>query len=331
MRGKRKIVLMVLLAAAGAAAWMSGAAEEPTPQPAPQPVDAMYDRAATEGYAMRYPGENPIPEEEQRKIRENGRIERSPVLDAAFPLLEEGNPFTARYNLITGAEVRPLLAYGIPYFYGGRYMSKVLFNAPDYSTMQAWQSSKIYYRKNTKYFLGLDCGGLIDYVRKETGTKSYKISRYSFEDALDRKIMAGASEKISRRQFRRNVRIGDVIAIFHPGIHTMIFIGTLADYGYTKEDFPGDPAILSWPLVIHSGVNAVYADWFYHVKELVPKFRKTSVPDGGVTVSLLGYDNAGMIRSVIQQKQETAWVQMPDDTWLTVIRWDDVEQWGVYR
>ena len=78
-------------------------------------------------------------------------------------------------------------------------------------------------------------------------------------------------------------------------------------------------------------MNAVYADWFYRIKELYPIFRYTTVPDGGVTISVLGYENPAVIRSVVQQKQETAWVQMPDDTWLTVMRWSNVDKWSVYR
>ena len=329
---KRMMAAILLLAVCLSGLFLFAAAEETAPeQPAPMKVDEMYDRSVTEGYAMRFPGEQEIPESVRQAIRENGTVERSTVLDAAFAALEEGNPFLDRYNIITGAEIRPLLPYGIPYFFGGRFINIVMENAPNYRTFEAWQSSKIYYRKYMKYFMGFDCRGLIEYVLKEAGIPQFTISRYASDDALDRKVAKGTSGRVQLRRLRRYVRVGDVIAVYHPGVHMMFYIGKLSDYGYTEDDFPEDPKILEYPLVIHCGVNAVYADWFYHIKEMYPIYRNTSVPDGGVTVSLLGYDNPDTIRSVIQQKQETAWVQMPDDTWLTVIRWDEVESWSVYR
>ena len=43
-----------------------------------------------------------------------GKKERSVFLDQAFRMVEEGNPFQARYNLLTGADIRSVLPLGVP-------------------------------------------------------------------------------------------------------------------------------------------------------------------------------------------------------------------------
>ena len=51
-------------------------------------VDATYNKDATSGLAMRYPGPATITDEEAESIRYNGNICKSPVLDVAFSRLE---------------------------------------------------------------------------------------------------------------------------------------------------------------------------------------------------------------------------------------------------
>ena len=310
-------------------------APEVSPEPTPKPlkVDAMYKKDATEGIPMRYPGEATFTTDEILKIKTNGSVEKSPILDVAFSMLETGNPFLERYNIITGSTVEPLLEYGIPYFYGGRKMYHVLSRVPDYRTWVEWQDSKIYYRKDMRYFLGLDCRGFIDYVAQETGSEAVSISsKKNKKNDPDRLLFSfSSSDMIDWFDLASKMQIGDTIAIYHPGLHTMMYIGTLADYGYTEEDFPEDPSILRYPLVIHSGVNAVYADWFYQLKQEHRQYRSTSVPDGGVSVSVLGFNNKAVLNSIIQQKQETLWITLPDLSWLTIIPWDTVEIMDIYR
>ena len=56
------------------------------------------------------------------------QVERHPELDAAFSMLEEGNPILARYNEITGANVEARYKYGMPYIFGGKnedYLMKI--------------------------------------------------------------------------------------------------------------------------------------------------------------------------------------------------------------
>jgi len=300
-------------------------------QPArPQEVDAMYDKTATEGLVMRYPGPASMSDQEISVIKANGTVRRSAILDTAFSMLEEGNPFLERYNIITGAEIQPLLNYGIPYFYGGRKMNYVLSNAPGYIPWVEWQDSQVYYRKDVKYFFGLDCRGFIEYVWKEAGIEKYTIAKEEKRDALDRRIVSAAAP--GRQEWARYASLletGDVISLLHPGLHLLFFIGYPGDYGYTEADFPDDPSVLEYPLVIHCGVNAVYADWFYRLKLGHAGYKTMSVPDGGVSVSLLGY--ADKINTIHQQKQDTSWILLPDESWLTVIPWEGIESWNVYR
>ncbi len=304
---------------------------QPSPEPTKPPrVDAMYNKTATEGLVMRFPGPASMTEQEISSIKANGTVKRSDILDIAFSMLEEGNPFLERYNIITGANIQPLLNYGIPYFYGGRKMNYVLSNAPDYRTWVEWQDSRVYYRKDMRYFFGLDCRGFIEYVWKEAGIESYNIAKNEKKDAINRRIISHAAPGQQEwDKYASSLETGDVISILHPSLHILFFIGYLRNYGYTEADFPDDPSVLDYPLVIHCGVNAAYADWFYHLKTEHTRYKQTSVPDGGVSVSLLGCSNK--INTIKQQKQYTYWILLPDESWLTVIPWEEIESWNAYR
>ena len=302
------------------------------------PVDYLYNKHALDSYNIRYPTESALAPDEISAISANGSIKKSPYLDTAFACLEEGNPFVMRYNVITTSSVQPLLSSGIPYFFGGRDMKNILSRAPEYTLWKSWQDSK-YYHTDVIYFFGFDCVGFIRYVQKECGIKPYTISSNIYKDAKDHylmhdyQIMQGdtinSTDWVSLPEI---LEIGDVFALFHPNLHSMMYIGTLRDYGYTESDFPNDPEILEYPLVIHSGTNALYADWFYKLKETGPgRYKKASVPDGGVSVSILGYNNSECIYSVRQQKQYTYYTLLPDGSWLTSIDLSGVTRYCWYR
>lgn len=296
-------------------------------------IDSMYNKTATAGLDKRYPGEASLSEKEKETVLNHGNVHQADALNKAFACLESGNPFVIRYNAITGSEVKPLLEYGIPYFYGGRKISNILCNSPAYRTWKQWQDS-VYYRAGAYYFLGFDCKGFVDYVLKEAGIKELSIAKGKSKDSYKRRVLDSTQiSKVDWATIHTKMEIGDVLAIWHPTAHRAIYIGTLADYGYTEEDFPNDPGILSYPLVIHSGTNAIYADWFYMLKKSSTdnKYKRASVPDGGTTVSIVGYPTTESVKSITQQKQKTSWILLPDNTWLTIISMDDVELWRTYR
>ena len=47
-------------------------------------------------------------------------LEKSPLLDAAFTMIERDNIFQRRYNELTGSNVESLFELGVPYFFGGQ-------------------------------------------------------------------------------------------------------------------------------------------------------------------------------------------------------------------
>ena len=57
------------------------------------------------------------------------RADRYRVLDAALSMLEEGNPFLARYNAENHADIQARFPLGCPYFWGGRRVNRILQKA----------------------------------------------------------------------------------------------------------------------------------------------------------------------------------------------------------
>ena len=104
-----------------------------------------------EGEKSRLPGPVEMTVGQKIRILQNGSLTPSPVLDAALSLLEEGNPFLERYNLLTDSDIQPKLPYGVPYLYGGQAESHVFAKAPEYVVQEAWINSPIYYRAGTTY------------------------------------------------------------------------------------------------------------------------------------------------------------------------------------
>ena len=294
-------------------------------------VDEMYNKKATREYKLRMPGVIALSDDEKKAIKNNGHVRKDLVLDAAFRHLEEGNPFVLRYNVITNSEVTPLLQYGIPYFFGGRNFNAVMERSPDYTLWKAWQDS-LYYRDGVVYFNGLDCVGFMNAVRHQA--KLVPLDTKRTKEGFNQHAIASGQkgDEDSFDAFKNSVHLGNFIFVYHPNLHVLIYIGTLRNYGYTELDFADNPEILDYPLVIHCGTNAAYADWFYHLKQVgLSRYKKATVPDGGVTVSIVGYQDTRYINTVRQQKQYTSWVQMPDDTWLTVLDWRQVDEWFVFR
>ena len=81
---------------------------------------------------------------------------------------------------------------------------------------------------------------------------------------------------------------------------------------------------LDTPLVMHCGVNASIANRFaYLLENGRPVYRYATVTDGGVCVSLLCDSVQSAPRHVFQQKQDTYYYLLPDNTWLTVLPLED--------
>ncbi len=293
-------------------------------------IDELYDPYATLGMEARLPGPVEWTAEERKIIQENGTVRWDPALDAALQMLEEGNPFLERYNLITGSWLTPYLPAGICYFIGGRDMNTILRNMPtEYVLWYAWQDS-VYYRDGVMYFYGLDCVGFIRKVWTDILNPGFVSASDLLWNCEWRHLLGGLGhEPQDWEAWAEQLAPGDVLVTqSRHGFHMMMFLGTLRSFGYTAEEIPQLAAYLDYPLVIHCGVNAAYADRFYALKQTGPwRYSLATVPDGGVTVSLLGADWDGAPCRVHQQLQDTAWYPLPDGTWLTVINWSQVNRW----
>ena len=233
-----------------------------------------------------------------------GLVKQDPLLDAAFSMLEEGNPILAAYNEITGANVEPTFEYGLPYFFGGTYDYKVkgeqlLFSrAPEYAKRTCWEQTK-FYDKNKYYLYGLDCSGFTRWVYNEAGwPKHDKLSSMINEYGKYGKKNHVYSHRDGKEmppyeELAATLELGDLLVVKpkEGGRHVMMYIGTLRDYGFTAETAPELESYLDYTLVIHSGPNPMsgprmqqYLD--EHADD--PYYANVNIPNGGVCVSLIG-------------------------------------------
>jgi cell wall-associated NlpC family hydrolase len=117
-------------------------------------------------------------------------VEASPVLNAAFSMLEAGNPFLVRYNELTGSGVEAVFELGAPYFFGGKHDYEsygephMYLRLPDYAKRKCWETTH-FYRKNAEYLYGFDCSGFTQYIFAQsdislprTTTDQYKRGTY---------------------------------------------------------------------------------------------------------------------------------------------------------
>ncbi len=224
-------------------------------------------------------------------------IEKNEFLDAAFSLLEEGNSFLLRYNAITGSDIQPLFSLGVPYFWGGRGYNILTERWPEYTTREAWQDSINYYRKGTTYIYGFDCIGLVKAVYRLAGHEIRGTVGDLISDQIceaGQHIWCSGKHPIPEdwNRVAEKLEIGDLLWIKHPGVHALIYIGTLRDYGYTEEQLPAMAGMLDYPLMIHCGRNPYC---YFRFRNLLASQKKgrlaaATPPDGGVSICILGPD-----------------------------------------
>ena len=231
-------------------------------------------------------------------------VKQDPLLDAAFSMLEKGNPILEKYNEITGADVQVHFEYGLPYFFGGTYdfMFKgepLLFSRePEYARRSCWEQTK-FYDKNKLYLYGLDCSGYTRWIFNEVGwprhdSLSGMINQYGkYEKKNHVYSHRRGKEMPPYSELAATLELGDLLVVKpkEGGRHVMMFIGTLREYGYTAETVPALAAYLDYPLVIHCGPNPMYgARMQKYLDEHADDsyYKDVKVPNGGVCVSLIG-------------------------------------------
>ena len=280
----------------------------------------------------RLPGPYQATEQEKQRIRDAGSVTKFRILNYALSLLEEGNPFLARYNLITGLKIKSRFPYGVPYLYGGQSEKHVFSKCPDYVVERAWQDSPAYYKAGTFYLYGFDCVGYIKWVWQKATGKELTSSKALLQ-ARSRHVFSSIGKKMPVwNKLTPVLRPGDLLVLKHPGTHMALYIGTLRQYGYTAEEVPALAPWLDWPLIIHSTTDAGVSDRFaYLLKNGLSKYRIATVTDGGVCVSLLGVGKKAAPYHAHQQNQDTDYFVLPDNTWLSVLPFSRVEQYCWYR
>ena len=274
-----------------------------------------------------------------------GRAQREPsdLIEAAFELLEDGNPFVRRYEEQAGRKIESLFPYGVPYFYGGLSGAKgngwFYMAYPDYFVKLCEKGSG-YFQKGKKYLYGLDCTGFTRHVYKACGLEAHP----SLSDIMTQWEQKQYHVYDSRKgheappyeQLKDTLRIGDLLVIKHEKTksrHVMMYIGTLKEFGYTAEQESALAAWLDYPLVIHCGLSPFYGERFQKVIEENPeKYGQCLTTDGGVAVSILGVPPEEAPAHEHVQKTDYDWFEMNDGGYvLSLINLKDVKYYAWYR
>lgn len=222
------------------------------------------------------------------------QVERSDLLDAAFSLIEKDNIFLRRYNEITGANVEPLFELGVPYMFGGKGDDLFLSQYPNYAKRKCWETTK-FYHKDKVYIYGLDCSGYTQWIYAQCGKPAHDslsnmILKYEYERNGNHLYNHRAGHEMPPyNELKDHLIVGDLLVGKHGARHIMMYIGTLADYGFTGEEVPELADYLDYPLVIHCGPSPFYGERFAKfIAENSDYYGNCNTTNGGVEVSILG-------------------------------------------
>ena len=270
-------------------------------------------------------------------------VQQSDLIEAAFTMLEEGNPFTKRYEEITGRTIEPLFPQGVPYYFGG--VSGTMGNSwfylsyPYYHIHECDQKSN-YFQLGKSYFYGLDCSGFIKYVYRTCKKKDPPsltdiliVWEYRSRHVYDYRE---GFEAPPFDQLKDTLEVGDLLVIKHElsnTRHVMMYIGTLKDFGYTAEEEPELAGWLDYPLVIHCGMSPFYGERFQKLIDENPeRYGKATTTDGGVAVSIIGVEPDQAPEHGHVQNADYDWFTMNDGGYmLSVVNMEDVKYYAWYR
>ncbi len=202
------------------------------------------------------------------------------LLDTAFSMLEKDNVMLERYCDFCQNLTVARYELGAPYYFGGR-------NARSLLKPRFPQQTTNYYRAGRRYLYGFDCTGYLRWVMREAGLSRYPSISALLGESEDDGILEGRDAS----QWHTFFRVGDLLAVDHGYFHILMYVGTLREYGVTEALAPELKDYLDHPLMIHCGYNPFYTDRYAaYIKE--KGYKNTLPPDGGVTVSLVGVEEA---------------------------------------
>ena len=279
-------------------------------------------------------------------------VERNILLDNAFKMLEEGNIFTERYNQITGAEVEPVIACGVPYFFGGKDYQLFLSFLPKFGRMEMKEDTT-FYRKGRKYAYGLDCHGYIYAVRSESGmigvsplnilfsttyTDKKTKKKYNYEQYYiwwQYLKTSGLKNNLlpeNLAEIKDTAEVGDLLLIHARGNHILMYIGTLRDYGFTEEEVPALKDYMDYPLMIHCGISPVYGERIQKILDEDPDYyKRVLTTNGGVQVSIWGVPRETAEYHETVQNNNFDYFKLPNGQVMTIYDFTNVSKWRWLR
>lgn len=206
-------------------------------------------------------------------------VEWSLELNAAFSMLEEGNPFLTRYNEITGAAIQARYPLGLPYMFGGKDEAKLM------TVSYATETTKNFIQ-GKKYLYGFDCSGFTNWINFEAGKPQHgSLEQMITNRGLYRRHQLDV-KGIPFDLLYQELRVGDFLVANAGGRHIMMYIGTLEDFGYTAEDAPEFKDYLTFPLLVHCGLCPPYAERY--AAYIQANGLDCNTTDGGVAVTIVG-------------------------------------------
>lgn len=214
------------------------------------------------------------------------QVESSMYLEAALSLLEEGNLFITQYNLLGDNLISARLPLGMPYFFAGVNPDAAL-------KVRVCQQESSYYKPGNQYLYGLDCKGFTRWVQRYAGVEEHAPLATLLYRSRNDQLLEGRDPA----EWPQFFRPGDLLVVDHGSNHVLMYIGTPADYGLTAENAPEIAQYTEYPLFIHCGFNPFYYERY---KEYIRQqgYRNCLPPDGGVTVSIVGMEDAPHVNNV---------------------------------
>lgn len=203
------------------------------------------------------------------------RVQENPLYENSLYMLEEGNPFLARYDDTADSLLTTSLPLGVPYYYAGGTEEKFLRRFyPSVNTD--------YYRPGHMYLCGLDCVGMTRLIYEKCGLTAHP----SISDLLHRGAGSAALKAIDPGEWSMLLQPGDLIAVKHGTFHILMYLGTMRQFGWTEKTAGEAAELLDAPLAIHCGGNPFYYERYQtYIREM--GYRNTLPPDGGVTVAVI--------------------------------------------